>query len=198
LIQFRRFAALIVGVWLAGSGAIDTAAISNFHAVDRFLAEPGAPSAELIHSLGHDHTRILLRRAAGESNAWLFEQWEWVQLGVGLALVLVLVFGERPPKLLIMLALVMTAIVLVDRFALSPTIAKLGRLIDFLPADPNLPDRKTFGVFHGIYSSLELVKLFLGFAMAFILIVRRKPDPQMFAREGELAEDAVPPRRPVR
>jgi hypothetical protein len=198
LIQYRRLAAFIVGAWLAGSLFMDITAIANFHAVDRFLADPGIPSAELIHNAGHDNTRILLRRAAGEANGWLFEQWEWIQLGVGLCLLLVLIYGSRPPKVPIALCLILIVLVLVERFTLTPNILRLGRIVDFLPADPKLPDRVSFGVYHGAYLLLELGKLVVAFAIAGILIIRRSPDPQMFAREAELAEAVAQPRREVR
>jgi hypothetical protein len=174
-----------VGAWLAGSLFMDTTAIVNFHAVERFLADPGIPAAQLIHTAGHENVRVLLRRAAGEANGWLFEQWEWVQLGTALALLLVLIFGNRPPKIPIGLCVLMMILVLVERFALTPNIIRLGRIIDFLPAGPQMPDRVSFGSFHGAYSIVEIVKLIVGFAIAGILIVRRQPDPQMFAREAE-------------
>jgi hypothetical protein len=198
LIQFRRLAAFLVGAWLAGSLFMDATAIANFHSVDRFLGDPGIPSAELIHNFGHGHTRTILRRAAGETNGWLFEQWEWIQLGVGLCLLLVLIYGSRPPKLLIGLCLVMILLVLVERFALTPEIVRLGRIIDFLPDDPKVPDRLTFGVYHGAYSAVDIIKLLVGFTIAGVLIVRRQPDPQMFAREAEIAEQTIPPRRGAR
>lgn len=177
---------------------MDVTAIVNFRAVDRFLSDPGIPSADLIHTAGHDNARVLLRRAAGESNGWLFEQWEWIQLVTGLALFLVFLFGERPPKIPMALCLLMMAVVLVERFALTPNIVRLGRIIDFLPADPKLPDRVTFSAYHGAYSILDIVKIAFGFAIAGILIIRRQPDPQMFAREEAQAKQAALPRRLVR
>jgi hypothetical protein len=76
-------------------------------------------------------------------------------------------------------------LVLAERFALTPNIIRLGRIIDFLPAGPQMPDRVSFGSFHGAYAIIEIVKLIAGFAIAGILIVRKQPDPQMFAREAE-------------
>jgi hypothetical protein len=186
---------LLIGAWLAGSLFMDVTAIVNFRSVDRFLADPGIPSAQLIYGGGHDNTRVLLRRAAGEANGWLFEQWEWIQLVTGLVLLLVFLFGDRPPKIPMALCLLMIAVVLVERFALTPNILRLGRIIDFLPADPKLPDRMTFGAYHGTYSILDVVKIMFGFAVAGILIVRRKPDPQMFAREAEAAQEKSAARR---
>jgi hypothetical protein len=198
LVQFRRFAAFLIGAWLAGSLFMDVTAIANFHAVERFLADPGIPSAQLIHSAGHDNTRVLLRRAAGEANGWLFEQWEWIQLATGLALLLVLIFGSRPPKIPIALCLLMMVLVVVERFVLTPNIIRLGRVIDFLPAGPQLPDRVSFGVYHGAYSLVDILKLVCGFAIAGILIIRLRPDPQMFAREAESEAESLPARHPGR
>jgi hypothetical protein len=174
---------------------MDVTAIVNFRAVDRFLNDPGIPGAQMIHNTGHENTRVLLRRAAGEANGWLFEQWEWIQLVTGLALLLVFLFGERPPKIPMALCLLMMVLVLVERFALTPNIVRLGRIIDFLPADPKLPDRVAFSAYHGAYSILDVVKIVFGFAIAGILIIRRQSDPQMFAREAEAAQEAIPPRR---
>ena len=164
---------------------MDVTAIANFRAVDRFLADPGIPAAQLIHNAGHENIRVLLRRAAGEANGWLFEQWEWIQLVTALAILFVSIFGSRPPKIPIGLCVLMMILVLVERFALTPNIIRLGRIIDFLPTGPQLPDRVSFSAYHGAYSIIELVKLAAGFSIAGILIVRRQPDPQMFAREAE-------------
>jgi hypothetical protein len=195
LVQFRRFAAFLVGAWLAGSLFMDVTAIANFRAVDRFLADPGIPSAQVIHNVGNDNVRILLRRAAGESNGWLFEQWEWIQLVGGLGLLLVLIFGNRPPKIPILLCGLMLVLVLIERFVLTPNIIRLGRIIDFLPAGPQLPDRVNLGVYHGAYTVLDLAKLVAGFTIAVLLIIRRRPDPQMFVREAELAKETIPEKR---
>jgi hypothetical protein len=177
---------------------MDITAIANFRAVERFLADPGIPSAEVIHNAGQDKARILLRRAAGESNGWLFEQWEWIQLIVGLALLLVLLFGERPPKIPMALVVIMMILVMVERFALTPNVMRLGRIVEFLPADPKLPDRVSFHFYHTAYTALDLVKLTASFAIAAILIFRRQPDPQMFAREASLGEYTLKPRRDAR
>jgi hypothetical protein len=177
---------------------MDLTAIANFRAIDRFLADPGIPSAELIHGAGHENVRVLMRREAGETNAWLFEQWEWIQLITGLALLLILVFGNRPPLIPIGLCLAMVVIVLIERFSLTPNLLRLGRIVDFLPTDPQLPDRQRFAMYHVAYTVMDLVKLIAGFVIAAILIVRTRPDPQMFAREAELDQEVMPPRRAVK
>jgi hypothetical protein len=188
LIQFRRLAAFLTGAWLAGSLLTDAAAIANSRAVEQFLAGPGIPAAELIHNVGKENTQMLLRRAAEEANGWLLEQWEWIQLGIGLCLLLVFIFGSRPPKIPIALCLLMMILGTSELFALTPNLIRLGRVIDFMPSDPKLPDRVSFELFHKAYLGVEGAKVLLGLAVAGILIIRRQPDPAMFAREAELAD----------
>ena len=96
------------------------------------------------------------------------------------------------------LCLLMMVVVMIERFALTPNIIRLGRIIDFLPPDPKLPDRLSFGAFHGAYSLLDVLKLALGLIIAGILIIRRQPDPQMFAREAEESLENAPVRRSTR
>ena len=53
----------------------------------------------------------------------------------------------------------MFALLLIERFYITPEIVRLGRLIDFAP---HAQERGTFWKFHGAYSGVELLKLALG------------------------------------
>ncbi|MDQ6678209.1 MAG: hypothetical protein M3Z09_13045 [Acidobacteriota bacterium] len=185
---------MILGAWLAGSACIDLVAVHNFRAVERFMSDPGIRYAEQIHTAGRAETRSLLRHLAAEQNRFYFEQWEWVQLALGLSLLLLFVFGSRPPILSIVLCLAMLIIVLIDRFGLTPQITALGRSLDNLAETAQSGERKVFWVLHNAYSGLELVKLALGFGIAGRMIIRRKPDQAMFARESQLDDISRPPR----
>ena len=155
---------------------MDFTAIGNFRAIDRFLQDPGDGAAALVHELGVGKSRILLRRAAGESNIGLFEGWGWAQIALGACLLPLLIpRGTRPAernKLSVTLVCLMLLIVLISEFVLSPRIASLGRVVEFLPAQPPGPERKLFGMYHGISSSLELVKLALGLVATVVLLRR--------------------------
>ena len=198
MIQFRRLAAFLTGAWLAGSLAIDVAAFAKFRAVEQFLAGPGIRAAELIHSVGKENTRLLLSRAAAEANGWLFDQWGWAQLGLGFCLILVLLFGSRPPKIPMGLCLLMMGLVAAQLFGLIPNLTSLARAIDFLPPNPQLPDRVSYDLFRKSFLGAEAAKLALGFGIAAILIIRRQPDPAMFAREAELADSEPQPKTSAR
>lgn len=180
---------------MAGSVFMDLIAVQNFRSVDRFLGDPGITAVQDVHTLGKAETRVLLRHLAGEQNRFYFEQWEWIELGLGLCFLLILVFGNRPPKVSILLCLAMLAIVLAQRAALTPQIGKLGRALDFVATPPTDAQTKMFWMLHGIYSGVELLKIGLGFAIAGLMVIRRQPNRQMFALESELDEQpAVNPR----
>lgn len=193
VVQFRRLASFVLGAWLAGSVLIDAVAIQNFRSVERFLGSPAALAAQDIHTLGRGETRVLLRHLVAEQNRFYFEHWEWIGLAIGLCFLFLLILGSRPPKVPILLALAMVAIVLGQRVALTPQITRLGRTLDFVAPNAASPERDTFWTLHGIYSGLELLKLGIGFTIAGLLIIRRNPDRQMFARESE--KDEMPASR---
>jgi hypothetical protein len=74
-------------------------------------------------------------------------------------------------------------IVMAEHFLLTPQITGIGRFVDDLPATD--PEYKRFWMLHGLYSGLDILKMLIGFACAFRLAVRRRPDREKFAREFE-------------
>ena len=181
--HFRRFACFLLGAWLACGLFMAMVATQNFRSVDRLLAKPSAPAAGQLHKLG-PAARSLLRYQVSEQNRWYFETWEMVQVGVGIVLLLVLLFGSNETNFTLLLAALMLLIVLAQRFALTPHIVALGRVIDFVPADQPSPERSRFWLLHSTYSSLELVKWALGLLLTSRLLFRRTRKP------GDVDRDA--------
>jgi len=64
----------------------------------------------------------------------------------------------------------MFALLLAQRFWITPEIVRIGRLIDFAP---QAPERQTFWMFHGAYSAVELTKLALGIFLSGRLVFGR-------------------------
>ena len=60
----------------------------------------------------------------------------------------------------------MYALLLLERFYLTPEIVRLGRLIDFIPHAAKSIERDVFWRFHGAYSGVELAKLALGLLLS--------------------------------
>ncbi len=186
--HFRRFACFLLGLLIAGSGFMDLVAIHNFSGVDRYLAAPSIPAAAQIHEMGHDNARLLLRRVAGEQNRWYFEQWEWTEMALCLALLLVILLKLTPSRLTLFLTLALLTITFSDRFGLTPQITRLGRLLEDMQGATPPADRTFFWTLHGIYSSLEIVKLALALWLAGKLMVRGRRDRGVFAREAAASQ----------
>lgn len=184
VIQYRRLAALLLGAWLGASIVADLAVTQNFQTIDRFLEKPGSVSTSAaLHEISRDRERLLLRRNAAEENNWIFLNWERVELALGGALFLLLLFGERPQRLMLVMCAALFVIVAAEHFLLTPFITDLGRKVDDLPA--NAPDSRRFWLLHGVYSGLDILKMLVALAFAIRLSIKRKPDPDYFAREYE-------------
>jgi hypothetical protein len=145
-------------------------ATQNFRSVDRLLAAPGSAATQ-VGKMGHGEARTFLRYQVSEQNRWYFETWEKIQLALGLALLAALWRQGKFPALT--LGAIMCALLLVERFYLTPEIVRLGRLIDFVPQAASSPERAVFWRFHGAYSGVELLKLALGFFLSGRLIFGR-------------------------
>lgn len=186
MIQFRRLVSVILGVWLGAGIAVDLAVTQNFAAVDRFLSNPGSVAAAVqLNQMGKDKIRPLLRRNAAEENNAIFENWERIEMALGTVLFLLLLFGERPQMSMLTMTGAMILIVVLQHFLLSSNIAELGRVVPDLP--PESATVRRFWKYHGIYSGSELLKLAVGFAFAFRLVLGRKRDRDHFKNEFEAA-----------
>jgi hypothetical protein len=183
-IQYRRVAAILLGVCLGAGIFADVAVTQNFQTVDRFLAAPGSIGTSVeLNAIGRDRARNILRRNAAEENNFLFENWERAEIVLGIGLLATLFFGERPQKGMLVAALSMWLIVAVQHFFLSPNVAEMGRKMADVPDDAALV--KKFWIFHGIYSGSEILKLLVGFGLGVRLSLRRRADPDLFAKEYE-------------
>lgn len=189
MIQYRRLAALLLGIWLGASILADVAVTQNFQTVDRFLATPGSVSTSAaLHGIPRDRMRFILRRNAAEENNWIFLNWERVQVALGGLLFLLLLFGDRPQIMLMALCAAMILTVGVEHFALTPAITELGRRVeDLAPTDPGY---KQFWTMHGLYSGLDILKMLMMVAFSARLVMKRKPDPNYFAKEYEASMPA--------
>ncbi len=182
MIQFRRIAALILGLWLGAAVFADFAITQNFKNIEGFLSDPGAVSTSIeMNRIGRWKERIIIRRYVAELNNSLVESWEWTEFLLGSVLFASLFFGERPQKWMLAVPLGMLLIVMAQRFVLTPQVSEMGRKLADLSAKD--PLNKTFLTFHGIYSGAEIVKLVLGGALAVRLGVKAKVDPDYFAKQ---------------
>lgn len=184
--QFHRLASLILGIWLGVSVFMDFVAVQNFQSVSRVLGSVDLRAVEAAKKVSDPDTlRQLLRYFAGETNRFLFEQWEWAELLLGLALVLVLLFGRTDQKFAMSLCLLMLIIVAAQRFKLTPAITTLGRELEF-----SASASRRFNFYHAAYGYMEIAKITLGLLMALRLLIRRRASKKAFVREYQRGREA--------
>jgi hypothetical protein len=165
-------AALLVltGLWLGvlfASWAIATATFRNAEIVAGLPTGSGA--GDRVALVPEPARRPLFRYVASEINRWMFARFGWAQLllAVGVA-VLAWPFAGAA-RWLAVGALVCVA---VQGLGLGPAILSLGRSIDFVPR-PLPPDvGRRFGLLHGGYVILDLLKAAALVALAVVLARR--------------------------
>jgi hypothetical protein len=166
---------------------MDLVVTENFRSVDRLLARPAPQAAQQLDKLGSSMPRMLLRYQVSEQNRWYFETWGIAAAILGAALLMVLLFGSTETNFTLLLALLMLLIAIVQRFALTPQMVALGRIIDWVPAGDPSPERSRFWMLHNAFVGLDIVNWMLGFFLTGRLLFRRKkrgmdPDAEVFAR----------------
>ena len=162
---------LLVGLWLGLLVSSWIMATVNFRKAEAASLAAGTPEElnRRLAPLSPDDRRHAFRYIAAEINRWMFRSWGLIQFGVGVVL-LALVW--RAGGSLRVLALAALVLVLVQVGVLGPMIATVGRQADFL-ARPLPPDiARRFGIAHGGYVVVDLVKMAALAAISFVLIRR--------------------------
>lgn len=173
----RTLAGILLGMWLAGSCVIAWMAAENFFMIDRLLDQPSnADFAAAVDKLPHGEARLTLRYLSSELNRYFFSAWGWIGMGLGFALLGIAgKLGIRQLKIGFVLMLAISAAMV---FILTPQIVDIGRELDYVQPDAEPATRSIFGRLHGIYSSLELLKLAIGVWMCVVLVRAKVPKPK--------------------
>jgi hypothetical protein len=173
-----RWALVVMGMWVMGSICMSVVATENFYTIDRLLeTSTNAEFHRGVQQLGHAPARDLMRYLSSELNRLYFQAWNVAQLVLGgLALWLLatspaqsaLQDAQRRRALWGVAA--MLAVVVLMLGYLTPQIVSLGRSLDFVPRDPAPPGMQKFWILHAAYTSLEMVKLLVGFVAAWWIV----------------------------
>ena len=162
---------LLVGLWLGLLVSSWMMATVNFRKAEAASVSDQSP-AELnrrLSPLSPDDRRHAFRYLAAEINRWMFRSWGLIQAALGIVLLALVWSAGGSLRLFALAALVL---VLAQVGVLGPMIATVGREADFL-ARPLPPDvARRFGIAHGGYVIVDLVKMVALAAVATVLIRR--------------------------
>lgn len=162
---------LLLGAWLGGSimmGAVTAYHFGGFASLFERNPKLAEQAGFAVDDVSAKKSSLLWVHSS-ELNRVFFEVWNQAQIALGL-LALLLALASRQRKIQITLLVVATAIVALSHILLEPRIVELGRQLDFMPREPVPPIWADFQRLHGIYFSLEVVRLGL-ISLATLLLV---------------------------
>jgi hypothetical protein len=166
----RRFACLLLGIWLAGGLLMTWMVNENARAVDRLLVHADPAATLRIKVLGPAETALLMRYEAAELTRNEMELWEITQLILGTLFFFFLLFGTGEGKFSLALSLAMLLCVVAQRFVITPEIVSFGKITDFVAPAAASGDRAKMLVMQGAYFAVEIGKWILILVLAAILI----------------------------
>jgi hypothetical protein len=141
---------------------------------DDLVDHPGPGLAVALHPVGAANARLLFHHQAAEQTRRNYELWEIVQIALGSLFFLFLLFGTGESKIVLATALAMVALVLAQRIYISPNIASVGRVMDFLPPGAQSPWSGKLSALWGFYAGAEIAKWLIQLAMASRFIAGRQ------------------------
>jgi hypothetical protein len=168
----RRFACLVLGMWLAGGLLFTWLVNENAYTVDRLLVQADPAATLRIKVLGASETGLLLRYEASELTRHEMQLWQLAQIALGGFFLLFLLFGTSEGKFSLMLALVLLICVLVQTLLIAPEIASLGKVTDFLPPTAGSGYRSRLLVMQSAYFAVEIGKWVVMVVLGAILVGR--------------------------
>lgn len=145
----------------------------SFGTVETIMAQSNPAFVAQTKPLGPAVTRLVLRYAVAEQNRWLFRSWEIMQIGLALLLFCYLLFGTREGKYSLGVMLILLALAVFQRLAVSPELGIAGRTMEYMPGYLAPQEHARFWVLHNAYLAVEAMKIGFGVILAAI-VMRRK------------------------
>jgi len=171
----RRFACLLIGLWLGGGFLMAWIAADNPSVPSRMMSSADPAASLRVRALGPVEVTALLRHEAAEITRDEQDVWGFVEIGLGAFLFCFLLFGTQEGKLSLAIALLMLIGAAVQRLFLTPPIHTLGRLTDFMSTDAAAGYKARTMVLQGAYVGVEIAKWVMGACLAATLIGGRRP-----------------------
>jgi hypothetical protein len=166
----RRFSCLLLGLWLAGSMAMTFIANDSANTAGRILVDHSPAASLRIKAMGQDEALLMLAYPVMQQTRWWVMEWEDVELVLGATFFFFLLFGTGEGKVVLGFTLGMYALVLFQRFFTLPQMTYLGNLMDFVPANVDIPERHQLTAVQTAFTGLEIFKILLGFGLGLYII----------------------------
>ncbi len=171
MMRTRRLVTFVLGAWLGASLFMIWVATENMRSVRRIVETPSGPAERFAIDAGKDRTASFMRYQAAEMNRALFSGWGVAQTAIGAVLFLILLFGTSAGRLSLVISGLMLFLTLIMTFYLMPEMEGLGRASDYFMLNQSTPERGRFRMLHGVYASMESVKILLGLVLTGVFLL---------------------------
>jgi hypothetical protein len=176
--HYRRIVCFLLGLWLGGAILMAWYGARSFGAVDDIMNQSNPAFVAQTKPLGPAVTRLLLRYQVVEQNRWMFRGWENMQILMAVLFFCYLLFGTVEGKFSLALMLIMLALTLMQRLAISPELGIVGLSLDYVPSDVANQERARFWLLHNTYLAVEALKCGVGLILGIMAMSgKRSVDP---------------------
>jgi hypothetical protein len=169
----RRVGAFLIGAWLIGTLLMAFNSSQVFTNIDRFFSNPPTQIAKELDDIGPDVMRQILRFQATQFTRHITETWEVIQLGLGGALLATSFLTAHRSRIVLIAAALMTLMVAMMYFHVTPLMNALARSYDFLPAAAAVQERESYNYYAVWYRVLDILKSALGIVITGRLLFDR-------------------------
>lgn len=170
----RRFAAILLGVWLGAILMVTVTAPAAFQSVDISLKFRTPPMTMAVKMLGEPEVYELLRYQVGEANRQMFEAFGLIQLVLAAVIFFLLLFFSHVRRLGLGLSLLMLLMSTGIHWLLIPTIVETGRLLHTSQSSQAQAAVQRFRALHTAFSTFEATVSMLAVLLLILLLRRRR------------------------
>jgi len=168
----RRLACFILGMWLAAGLSVAWLEREDFQTIQDVLAQPDPLVAQRLKTVGAHEAYLLMGRVASEQRRRTIQQWESLEIVFGLGFFFFLLFGTHEGKLSLAMALLLVALVALERFLLMPEVLFLGRMASLASGHPQPGEDAHWIILSSAHEGFDIAKWILQIALGALLVMR--------------------------
>ena len=186
----RRFACMLLGMWMAGSALMTWITADSFNAAPRILATHSPDFGARLQSMGREESRMLLAYPVRQQAAWWMEELGDFEIALGAGFLLFLLLGTREGKVTLAVALAPLAAAIFQRAFVMPHLLYLGDTLDFVSPNMIVAERGQLDAVRIGFILVEVLEQVAGGILAVLLIGRRHRRSGLTRQEVDAIDEA--------
>jgi hypothetical protein len=186
----RRFACMLLGMWMAGSALMTWITADSVYAAPRILATHSPDFGARLQSMGREESRMLLAYPVRQQAAWWMQEWGDFEIAFGVGFLLFLLLGTREGKVTLAVALAPLAVAIFQRAFITPHLLYLGGLLDFVSPNMMVAERGQFDAVRMGFILVEVLEQVAGGILAVLLIGRQHGRSGLTRQEVDAIDEA--------